>query len=104
MEFQVSPATVFVIDDDISMRESLELLLVSAGYQPETFASAEEFLARPRRQVPSCLILDMQLPGLSGLELQRQLARRSDMPVIFISGHSDVPRTVQAMKAGALEF
>ena len=103
----MSPATaiVFVVDDDISVRESLELLILSAGWQPETFASAQEFLGRPRAVVPSCLVLDVSLPGLNGLELQERVAgERSDMPVIFIAGHSDVPMTVQAMKAGAVEF
>jgi FixJ family two-component response regulator len=95
---------VFVVDDDISVRESLELLIRTAGWQPETFASAQEFLSRPRLTVPCCLVLDMTLPGLSGLELQKQLAERTDMPIIFITGHGDVPMTVQAMKAGAVEF
>lgn len=95
---------VFVVDDDVSVRESLELLLRSAGWQPETFASAQEFLSRPRPTVPCCLVLDVTLPGLSGLELQKQLAERTDMPIIFITGHRDVPMTVQAMKAGAVEF
>jgi FixJ family two-component response regulator len=96
--------TVFVIDDDISVRESLELMIHTAGWQPETFASAEEFLATPRATVPCCLVLDVTLPGLSGLELQRQLTERTDMPIIFISGRKDVPMAVQAMKAGAVEF
>jgi len=95
---------VFVVDDDVSVRESLELLIRTAGWQPETFPSAQEFLSRPRALVPSCLVLDMRLPGLNGLELQRQLAERTDMPIIFITGHGDVPTTVQAMKAGAVEF
>jgi FixJ family two-component response regulator len=96
---------VFVVDDDISVRESLELLIDSAGWQPETFASAQEFLARPRVFVPSCLVLDVSLPGLNGLELQKRVAgERRDMPIIFITGHGDVPITVQAMKAGAVEF
>jgi FixJ family two-component response regulator len=95
---------VFVVDDDISVRESLELLIKSAGWQPETFASAQEFLARPQPTVPCCLVLDVTLPGLNGLELQRQLAGRADMPIVFITGHGDVPMTVQAMKAGAVEF
>jgi FixJ family two-component response regulator len=99
----VTPA-VFVVDDDISVRESLELLVRTAGCQPETFASAEEFLSRPRGSVPCCAVVDVTLPGLSGLELQKRLAGRTDMPVIFISGHQDVPMTVQAMKAGAMEF
>ena len=95
---------VFVVDDDVSVRESLELLIKSAGWQPETFVSAQEFLSRPRPPVPCCLVLDVTLPGLSGLELQKQLAERTDMPIIFITGHGDVPMTVQAMKAGAVEF
>ncbi|MET0166580.1 MAG: response regulator [Vicinamibacterales bacterium] len=95
---------VFVVDDDVSVRESLELLLRTAGWQPETFASAQEFLSRPRPALPCCLVLDVTLSGLSGLELQQQLAERTDMPIIFITGHGDVPMTVQAMKAGAVEF
>jgi FixJ family two-component response regulator len=95
---------VFVVDDDVSVRESLELLLSTAGWQPETFASALAFLSRPRPTVPCCLVLDVTLPGLSGLELQERLAERTDMPIIFITGHGDVPMTVQAMKAGAVEF
>ena len=95
---------VFIVDDDVSVRESLELLLRAAGWQPEMFASAQAFLSRPRPTVPCCLVLDVTLPGLSGLELQQQLADRTDMPIIFITGHGDVPMTVQAMKAGAVEF
>src|SRR5213078_2312860 len=95
---------VFVVDDDVSVRESLELLIRAAGWQPETFASAQTFLSHPRPTVPCCLVLDVTLPGLSGLELQQQLAGRTDMPIIFITGHGDVPMTVQAMKAGAVEF
>ena len=96
---------VFVVDDDISVRESLELLIKFAGWQPETFASAEEFLARPRSVTPSCLVLDVSLPELNGLELQKLIAGdRLEMPIIFITGHGDVPMTVQAMKAGAIEF
>jgi FixJ family two-component response regulator len=95
---------VFVVDDDVSVRESLELLIRTAGWQPETFASAQEFLSRPRPTVPCCLVLDLTLPGLSGLELQERLTERTDMPIIFITGHGDVPMTVQAMKAGAVEF
>jgi FixJ family two-component response regulator len=95
----------FVVDDDISVRESLELLIRCEGWQPETFASAQEFLDRPRALVPSCLVLDVSLPGLNGLELQKRVAvERTDMPIIFITGYRDVPMTVQAMKAGALEF
>jgi FixJ family two-component response regulator len=95
---------VFVVDDDVSVRESLELLIRTAGWQPETFASAPEFLSRPRADVPCCLVLDVTLPGLNGLELQQQLAERTDMPIVFITGHGDVPMSVQAMKAGAVEF
>jgi FixJ family two-component response regulator len=96
---------VFVVDDDISVRESLELLIPCEGWRPETFASAGEFLRRPRAFVPSCLVLDISLPGLNGLELQKRVvAERTDMPIIFIAGHADVATTVQAMKAGAVEF
>jgi len=96
---------VFVVDDDVSVRESLELLIRNEGWQPETFASAQEFLDRPRALVPSCLLLDISLPGLNGLELQKRVAvERTDMPIIFITGYGDVPKTVQAMKAGAVEF
>src|SRR5258707_5583972 len=96
---------VFVVDDDISVRESLELLIKFAGWQPETFASAGEFLRHPRTTMPSCLVLDISLPDLNGLELQKLIAsERTDMPIIFITGHGDVPMTVQAMKAGAAEF
>jgi FixJ family two-component response regulator len=96
---------VFVVDDDISVRESLELLIRCEGWQPETFCSGQEFLARPRVRVPSCLVLDFSLPGLNGLELQKRIAaERPDMPIIFITGYRDVPMTVQAMKAGAVEF
>jgi FixJ family two-component response regulator len=95
---------VFVVDDDISVRESLELLISSAGWQPETFASAQDFLSRPRVAVPCCVVLDVHIPGLNGLELQQQLAERADMPIIFITGYGDVPMTVRAMKAGAIEF
>ena len=98
------PPIVFVVDDDLSVRESLELLIKNAGWQPETFVSAQEFLSRPHPPVPCCLVLDVTLPGLSGLELQKQLAERTDMPIIFITGHGDVPMTVRAMKAGAVEF
>lgn len=97
-------AIVFVVDDDMSVRESLESLIRHAGWLAELFASGQEFLARPRLTVPCCLLLDVSLPGLSGLELQRQIAERTEMPVIFITGHGDVPMTVQAMKAGAVEF
>jgi len=95
---------VFVVDDDISVRESLELLITSAGWRPETFASAQEFLSSPRVGVPCCVVLDVRIPGLGGLELQQQLASRTDMPIVFITGYGDVPMTVRAMKAGAVEF
>jgi FixJ family two-component response regulator len=96
---------VFIVDDDISVRESLELLIRSEGWEPETFESAQEFLARPRALVPSCLVLDVSLPGLNGLDLQKRIAPdRIDLPIIFITGYGDVPMTVQAMKAGAVEF
>jgi FixJ family two-component response regulator len=94
-----------VVDDDISVRESLESLVQFTGWQPETFASAGEFLARPRVGVPSCLVLDVSLPDLNGLELQKLVAsERTDMPIVFITGHGNVPMTVQAMKGGAVEF
>ena len=95
---------VFVVDDDVSVRESVEGLIRSEGFEVETFASAEAFLARPRVFKPSCLVLDVTLPDLNGLGLQKRLADRSDMPIIFITGFGDVPMTVQAMKAGAAEF
>lgn len=96
---------VFVVDDDVSVRESLEVLICFEGWRAETFASAEEFLARPPSRQPSCLILDVSLPRLNGLDLQHVLAAdRSDMPIIFITGHGDIPMTVRAMKAGAVEF
>jgi FixJ family two-component response regulator len=96
---------VFVVDDDVLVRESLELLIRSEGWRPETFASAQGFLAHPRSFIPSCLVLDVGLPDLSGLELQRRIvADRMDVPIIFITGYGDVPTTVQAMKAGAVEF
>jgi FixJ family two-component response regulator len=98
-------ALVFVVDDDISVRESLEAFIASAGWQPEVFASAQEFLPRPRPSCASCLLLDVSLPDLNGLELQKLIAEeRPDMPIIFITGRGDIPMTVQAMKAGAFEF
>jgi len=97
-------SVVFIVDDDVSVRESLQSLIATAGWQPETFASAQEFLSRARADVPCCLVLDVTLPGLNGLELQQQLAERTEMPIIFITGHGDVPMSVQAMKAGAVEF
>jgi FixJ family two-component response regulator len=95
---------VFVVDDDVSVRESLELLIRFEGWQSETFASAEEFLAHPRVFTPSCLVLDVSLPDLNGLDLQKLVANRTEMPIIFITGYGDVPMTVRAMKAGAVEF
>src|SRR5258706_7157341 len=96
---------VFVVDDDVSVRESLELLIRCEGWQPAIFASAQEFLNRPRVLVPSCLILDVSLPGLNGLDLQKRIASdRIDMPIIFITGRGDIPMSVKAMKAGAVEF
>jgi len=95
---------VFVVDDDISVRESLESLIRFEGWRPETFASAGAFLDRPRLRVPSCLVLDVSLPDLDGLDLQKRVVDRSDMPIIFITGHGDIPMTVRAMKAGAVEF
>ena len=96
---------VFVVDDDVSVRESLQLLIQNEGWQAETFASAQEFLDHTRVALPSCLILDVSLPGLNGLELQQRVAvERIDMPIIFITGHGDIPMTVRAMKAGAIEF
>jgi FixJ family two-component response regulator len=95
---------VCVVDDDVSVRESLESLIAAAGWRPQVYASAEEFLDRPHQAVPSCLVLDLSLPGLNGLEVQRRLADRADLPIIFITGHGDIPTTVQAMKAGAVEF
>jgi FixJ family two-component response regulator len=101
----VTTPIVFVVDDDISVRESLELLIQTEGWQPETFASAQEFLDRPRALTPSCLVLDVSLPGLNGLELQQRLAPdRGELPIVFITGHGDIPMSVRAMKAGAIEF
>jgi FixJ family two-component response regulator len=96
---------VFVVDDDVSVRESLELLIRCAGWKAETFASAQAFLSRPKSEIPSCLVLDVSLPDLNGLDLQKRIAAdRTDMPIIFITGFGDVPMTVRAMKAGAAEF
>jgi FixJ family two-component response regulator len=100
-----STPIVSVVDDDVSVREALELLIRKAGWQPETVASAQEFLDRPRPHVPNCLLLDISLPGISGLDLQKRVStERTDMPIIFITGCGDVPKSVQAMKAGAVEF
>ncbi len=96
---------VFVVDDDVSVRDGLELLIRCEGWQPEIFATAQEFLSHPRASVPSCLVLDVTLPDLNGLDLQKRVAAdRVDMPIIFVTGYRDVPTTVQAMKAGAVEF
>jgi FixJ family two-component response regulator len=95
---------VFIVDDDVSVRESLAPLIRSAGWRPETFASAEDFLERSRSEGPSCLVLDVTLPDLNGLDLQERIVDRADMPIIFITGYGDVPTSVQAMKAGAAEF
>ena len=100
-----SKATVFVVDDDMSIREGLGSLIRSAGLRVETFASAQEFLARPQADFPSCLVLDVRMPGLSGLDLQKRLAEVNiEIPIVFITGHGDVPTSVRAMKAGAAEF
>src|SRR5262245_55147293 len=96
---------VFVVDDDESMRRSLKNLLRSVGLRVEAFASAQEFLGGKRPDVPGCLVLDVRLPGLSGLDLQKRMAAADiEIPIIFITGHGDIPMTVQAMKAGAVEF
>jgi FixJ family two-component response regulator len=102
----VSKATpvVFVVDDDVSVRESLEALIATAGWRTKSFASALDFLDNCRDPNPRCLVLDVSLPGLSGLDLQQRLGGRRDMPIIFITGHGDIPMSVQAMKAGAVEF
>ena len=100
-----SDAVIAIVDDDLSVREGLETLLRSAGWRVETFASAQEFLARPRAGPPSCLILDLQLPGLSGLDLQKRMAEAElEIPIVFLTGHGNIPASVQAMKAGAVEF
>jgi FixJ family two-component response regulator len=98
-------SVVFIVDDDVSVRESLESMVRQAGWNPKTYSTAQEFLDRQKESVPSCLVLDVSLPGLSGLELQKQIVdERSAMPIIFITGYGDVPMTVRAMKAGAMEF
>src|SRR3989442_8102447 len=104
MSHRSATPIVFVVDDDVSVRESLELLIRNEGWQAETFQSAQEFLVHPRVIAPSCLVLDVTLPDLSGLDLQKRVIDRTDMPIIFITGYGDVPMTVQAMKAGAVEF
>lgn len=101
----ITKPIVFIVDDDPWVRESLETLIQDAGWQPEAFATAQDFLDRPRAFTPSCLVLDISLPGLNGLELQKRVAvERTDMPIIFITGHGDIPMSVGAMKAGAIEF
>jgi RNA polymerase sigma factor (sigma-70 family) len=98
-------SVVFIVDDDVSVRESLESMVRQAGWNPQTYSTAQEFLDRQKESVPSCLVLDVSLPGLSGLDLQKQIVdERSAMPIIFITGYGDVPMTVRAMKAGAMEF
>jgi FixJ family two-component response regulator len=100
-----SEAIVFVVDDDVSVREALESLVRSAGFKVETFASAQDFLAYRRVDTPSCLVLDVRLPGLSGLDLQKRIVEANrEIPIVFITGHGDVPTSVRAMKAGAVEF
>jgi FixJ family two-component response regulator len=95
---------VFIVDDDVSVRESLEAFVADRGWLPEVFGSAEAFLARPRPRSPSCVLLDVRLPDLNGLEVQKRVGERKDMPIIFITGYGDIPMTVRAMKAGAAEF
>jgi FixJ family two-component response regulator len=102
-ESQVIPI-VYIVDDDISVRESLEVLIRRAGWQPITFASAREFLAHPPECSPSCLILDVGLPDINGLDLQQQIADKSHPPIIFLTGYGDIPTSVRAIKAGALDF
>ena len=98
-------ALVYVVDDDASAREGVARLIRSAGLMTKTFASGEEFLATPRPNMPSCLVLDVNLPGLNGLDLQRELAKsRPQVPIIFLTGHGDIPMTVRAVKAGAANF
>jgi FixJ family two-component response regulator len=98
-------AIIAIVDDDPSVRRGLERLIRSVGWKAETFASAQEFLARPRTEAPSCLVLDLQLPGLSGLDLQKRMAEAGlETPIIFLTGHGDIPASVKAMKAGAVEF
>jgi FixJ family two-component response regulator len=104
-ELRQSNAMIAIVDDDPSVREGLESLIRSAGWRVETFASAQEFLARPGAEAPCCLILDLQLPGLSGLDLQKRMAEvELEIPIVFLTGYGDIPASVQAMKAGAVEF
>jgi FixJ family two-component response regulator len=104
-ELRDSGASVAVVDDDPSARDGLSRLIRSVGLRVETFASAQEFLDRPRAEPPSCLVLDLELPGLSGLDLQKRMAEGGlEIPIVFLTGHGDIPASVQAMKAGAIEF
>jgi len=104
-EMATAKHIVFVVDDDVWMRESLTTLIEDQGWQPKTYASAQEFLACPRALVPNCLLLDLSLPGMNGLDLQKRVAiERTDMAIIFTTGHGDIPTSVGAMKAGAVEF
>ena len=101
----ITEPIVFVVDDDAAVRDAIKDLLESVGIRVETFGSGRDFLARERAQAPSCLILDVRLPGTSGLDFQRELAAANiEIPIIFITGHGDIPMTVQAMKAGAVDF
>jgi FixJ family two-component response regulator len=96
---------VYVVDDDVSMREALEAIVAASGFRPKAFASAEEFLKHSRQSLPGCLILDMSLPDLNGLEVQRLMGKgQTALPIVFVTGHGDIPMTVEAMKAGAVEF
>ena len=104
-ESREQDAIIAIVDDDPSVRRGLERLIRSAGWKAETFASAQEFLARPGAEAPSCLVLDLQLPGLSGLDLQKRMAEVGlEIPIVFLTGHGSIPASVQAMKAGAIEF
>jgi FixJ family two-component response regulator len=104
-ESRESDAIIAIVDDDASVREGLQSLIRSAGWRVETFVSAQEFLARLGAEAPSCVILDLQLPGLSGLDLQNRMAKGGvEIPIVFLTGHGDIPASVQAMKAGAVEF
>ena len=104
-ESRESDAIIAIVDDDASVREGLQSLIRSAGWRVEAFVSAQEFLARLGAEAPSCVILDLQLPGLSGLDLQNRMAEVGlDIPIVFLTGHGNIPASVQAMKAGAVEF
>lgn len=103
--FMTEPSMVFIVDDDASVRSSLKFLLSTVGLQAETFSSADDFLRANYNDLPSCLVLDVRLPGLSGLDFQRELAARHIcIPIVFLTGHGDIPMSVRAMKAGAIEF